>query len=47
MAYYDALSVPPTATASEIRKNYYKKARDVHPDRNSSEEAKVEFQKVR
>lgn len=32
--YYDELEVAPDATADQIKKAYYKKARQCHPDKN-------------
>jgi len=47
MEYYDLLDIPPTATASEIKKAYYKQARITHPDKNPDDPgAHVKFQKL-
>lgn len=47
MEYYDLLKVKPTATASELKKAYYKEARQCHPDKNPGDaEAKAKFQKL-
>ncbi|GAM26443.1 hypothetical protein SAMD00019534_096180 [Acytostelium subglobosum LB1] len=44
--FYEILGVSPTASDSEIKRAYYKLAKEVHPDKNSSEEAKEQFQKL-
>ena len=47
MGYYDALSVSPDATPSEIKKSYMQLARKMHPDKNPDDpDAKLKFQKI-
>jgi hypothetical protein len=47
MSYYELLHVPATAVPKEIKRAYYRQARDVHPDKNKgSEEAAEKFRKI-
>ena len=43
-SYYDILDVSVDASASEIKKAYYKKALALHPDKSSESEAAMQFQ---
>ena len=44
--YYDALGVPPTASAAEIKRAYHSIARQLHPDRRRDETAKQQMAAV-
>ncbi len=46
MSLYDVIGVPSSATASEIKKAYFKAALTCHPDKSDDPEAKATFQKL-
>jgi hypothetical protein len=47
MGYYDLLGVPNNATASDIKKGYFKQARKYHPDKNVGDaDATARFQQI-
>lgn len=41
--YYQALQIPPSASAAQIRKAYRKLAMEVHPDKNNTQQASAQF----
>lgn len=45
-SYYDTLNVEPTATDSQIKKNFRKLARKFHPDKNKSADAEKTFREI-
>ncbi|XP_063992844.1 dnaJ homolog subfamily C member 30, mitochondrial-like [Diachasmimorpha longicaudata] len=44
--HYDSLEVGPKATQSEIKSAYFKLTMQYHPDKNSSETAKIKFHDI-
>ena len=44
--YYRIIGLPPTATLTEIKGAYRKRASALHPDRNPSEKAHADFQEL-
>mmetsp|Transcript_19197 Transcript_19197/g.47452 ORF Transcript_19197/g.47452 Transcript_19197/m.47452 type:complete len:358 (-) Transcript_19197:34-1107(-) len=44
--YKDVLQCPKDASNAQLRKAYYKRARDFHPDKNKEESAKLQFQAI-
>lgn len=45
-SYYDTLNVEPTATYSQIKKNFRKLAMKYHPDKNKSADAEKTFREI-
>lgn len=47
LEYYNILGVPPNASQGEIKKKYYLKAKECHPDKHPNDpEAAAKFQKI-
>jgi len=44
--HYDVLSLPKSATRSQIKARFYKLSKDLHPDLNPSKDAKERYLKV-
>ncbi|CDR97229.1 dnaJ domain containing protein, putative [Babesia bigemina] len=44
--FYDVLGVPPTATQAEIKRQYYKLAKQMHPDKTRDAESTEQFKKL-
>jgi len=44
--HYETLSLPKSATRSQIKSRFYKLSKDLHPDLNPSTEAKAKYLKV-
>ncbi len=44
--FYRIIGLPPTATLTEIKGAYRKRASALHPDRNPSEKAHADFQEL-
>lgn len=45
-SYYDTLDVGPTATHTQIKKNFRKLAMKYHPDKNKSTGAETKFREI-
>ena len=41
--HYETLGVPPNATLTEIREAYFRQVKILHPDVNTTPEAKIKF----
>jgi len=44
LSYYEVLGIDPDATTDDVRRAYLRRARECHPDKNPSEDAKAQFQ---